>query len=208
MLAEIRIVYVDDQSDEILSKYVSQVYCSRQYAPTFGDPVVNKKYEEIKFDGSKGYESLIQDARICSANVVLIDNHLFEERNATMGRFSGKQFKVILRKLLPFVEVIIITQDESLVGENVIRKFSDRHGKDSNVYYDEELSPLLDTAIQEVLDFEELADDLTQSSDVEKLLIDKIVNSVKGGNSYDSLTKSDIDSLIASFKELKDGCGD
>lgn len=204
-MAEIRIVYVDDQNDEILSKYVSQVYCSQQYIPHPGDPAVNKIYNEIKFDGAKGYEDLIQDIRIRSANVVLIDNHLFEERTAT-GKFSGKQFKIILRKLFPFIEVIIITQDATLVGENVIRKFSDRHGNNPDVYYDTELAPLLDAAIMEVLDFEVLADDLVQSTDVEKMLIDKIVNSLKGDNSYDSLTKSDIDNLIASFKELKDGC--
>lgn len=206
-MSEIRIVYVDDQGDEILSRYVSQIYCSQQYTPNSGGSIVNKKYSEIRFDGTKSYENLIQDARIRSANVVLVDNHLFEERTTTTGRFSGKQFKVILRKLLPFVEVIIITQDTSLVGENVIHKFSDRRGKDPDAYYTENLAPLLDTAIQEVLDFEALADDLTQSSDVEKMLIDKIINSLKGDSSYDSLTKSDIDSLIASFKELKDGCG-
>lgn len=207
-MAEIRIVYVDDQSDEILSRYVSQIYCSQQYTSSSGSQVVNKKYEEIKFNGTKGYEHLIQDPRICSANVVLIDNHLFEERTATMGKFSGKQFKVILRKLLPFVEVIIITQDESLAGENVIRKFSDRTGKDPDAYYAAKLSPLLDAAIQEVLDFEALANDLAQSSDVEKMLIDRIINSLNGDSSYDNLTKSDIDKLIAAFKELKDGCDD
>lgn len=205
-MAEIRIVYVDDQNDEILSRYVSQVYCSHEYNPRPGDQAVHKIYNEIKFDGTKGYEYLIQDTRIRSANVVLIDNHLFEERTAATGKFSGKQFKVILRKLFPFIEVIIITQDATLVGENVIRKFSDRHGSNPDVYYNTELAPLLDAAIMEVLDFEALADDLVQSADVEKMLIDKIVNSLKGDNSYDSLTKSDIDSLIASFKELKDGC--
>ncbi len=205
-MTEIRIVYVDDHSDEILSRYISQIYCSKPYVPHPGSQVVNKEYEEIKFDGTQGYENLIHDGRIRSANVVLIDNHLFEESSATMGRFSGKQFKVILRKILPFVEVIIITQDEVLAGENVIHKFSDRQGKDPNDYYNERLAPLLNTAIKEVLDFEALADDLILSCDVEKVQIDKILSSLKGDCSYDSLTKSDIDSLIESFKELKDGC--
>lgn len=205
-MAEIRIVYVDDKIDEIISKFVSQIYCSQQHTMFRSSQVVNKKYTEIQFDATKGYEHLIQDTRIRSANVVLIDNRLFEERAATVGRFSGKQFKVILRKLLPFVEVIIITQDESLIGENVIRKFSNRHGESPDEYYMENLAPPLDTAIREVLDFKALADDLAQSSDVEKMLIDKILFSLKGDTSYDSLTKSDIDSLIASFKELKNVC--
>ena len=43
----------------------------------------------------------------------------------------------------------------------------------------------------EVLDFEELASDLKQSSDVEKLLVDKILNSLQGDDSYDVSVKLD-----------------
>ena len=66
------------------------------------------------------------------------------------------------------------------------------------------LSSCLDRAIKEVLDFEDLADDLIQSKDVEKLLIDKVLNSLQGDDSYDALSKSDIDNLICSFREIKD----
>ena len=114
---------------------------------------------------------------------------------------------IILRKILPYVEVIIITQDETLAGENVIRKFSGRHGEDATQYYQENLAPCLDRAIKEVLDFEDLADDLIQSKDVEKLLIDKVLNSLQGDDSYDALSKSDIDNLICSFREIKDAYG-
>ena len=69
------------------------------------------------------------------------------------------------------------------------------------------LAPCLDRAIKEVLDFEDLADDLIQSKDVEKLLIDKVLNSLQGDDSYDALSKSDIDNLICSFREIKDAYG-
>lgn len=64
----------------------------------------------------------------------------------------------------------------------------------------------MDQAIKSVLEFEALADDLKQSIDVEKILVEKIIHSLQGDSSYDSLTKADIDNLIACFKELKDGC--
>ncbi len=80
--------------------------------------------------------------------------------------------------------------------------------EDANQYYQENLAPLLDNAINEVLDFQKLANDLKQSSDVGKLLIDKVLNSLQGDDSYDPLTKSDIDNLISSFKELKNAFGD
>ena len=203
---KINIVYIDDNSDEILSQYMTKEYC----ATPFQQPditQIEKVYKEVRFCGDEGYEALLQNVTVKAANVILIDNHLFEERTIGTGRFSGKQFKIILRKILPYVEVIIITQDETLAGENVIRKFSGRHGEDATQYYQKNLAPCLDRAIKEVLDFEDLADDLIQSKDVEKLLIDKVLNSIQGDDSYDALSKSDIDNLICSFREIKDAYG-
>lgn len=205
-MTEINIVYIDDINDEILSSYMGKVYCQCPFNLAATGGSINKRYKEILFRGKDGYEDLLQKADVRAANVILIDNHLFEERTVGVGRFSGKQFKVILRKLLPYVEVLIITQDETLVGENIVHKFSGRHGEDANKYYQEHLAPILDHAIEEVLEFESLADDLKQSTDVEKALVDKILSSLQGNDSYDALTKADIDSLISSFKELKDAC--
>lgn len=207
-MSEIRIVYVDDQIDEILSCYISRNYCANDYIDQSSNQSVRKKYDEVKFEGEEGYESLLNDERIRSANVILIDNHLFEEHLAGSGKFSGKQFKVILRKLLPFVEVLIITQDGQLNGDNIIHKFSSRHDDNHDSYYKDHLDNLLDEAINRVLEFEFLAADLNQSSDVKRSLIDKIMQSLQGDDSYDALTKADIDRLINSFQELRDGCGD
>ena len=44
-------------------------------------------------------------------------------------------------------------------------------------------------------------------TDVEKILIDKVLNSLQGDDSYDALSKSDIDELICSFREIKDAYG-
>lgn len=203
---KINIVYIDDNSDEILSQYMNKNYCATPFQRSDITPI-EKDYEEVRFCGDEGYEALLQDPIVKAANVILIDNHLFEERTIGTGRFSGKQFKIIFRKILPYVEVIIITQDETLAGENVICKFSGRHGEDATQYYQQNLAPCLDRAIKEVLDFEDLACDLAQSKDVEKFLVDKILNSLQGDDSYDALSKSDIDKLICSFREIKDAYG-
>ena len=203
---KINIVYIDDINDEILSRYMTQSYCTTPFCRP-NSTQIGKNYKEVPFCGAESYESLLKNPIVKAANVILIDNHLFEERTVGTGRFSGKQFKIIFRKIFPYVEVIIITQDETLSGENVIRKFSDRHGEDGNQYYEKHLAPCLDRAIEEVLDFEDLADDLIQSTDVEKILIDKVLNSLQGDDSYDALSKSDIDELICSFREIKDAYG-
>ena len=203
---KINIVYIDDISDEILSRYMTKSYCTTPFCRSNATQI-KKNYEEVPFCGDKDYEVLLKNPIVKAANVILIDNHLFEERTVGAGRFSGKQFKIILRKIFPYVEVIIITQDATLSGENVIRKFSGRHGEDANQYYQENLAPCLDRAIEAVLDFEDLADDLKQSTDVKKILIDKVLNSLQGDDSYDALSKSDIDELICSFREIKDAYG-
>jgi len=204
-MVEIRIVYIDDQDDEILSKYINQKYCAKPFTLVHGQQIT-KVFEEVKFEGAQGYESLLNNTKVRAANVILVDNHLFQEHTANTGKFSGKQFKVILRKIFPFVEVLIITQDEKIVGNNIIHKFSGRSGGDSDLYYENHLDKILDIAIKEVLEFEALADDLKQSTDVEKLLVDKILQSLKGENSYDALSKKDVDNLISIFKELKNDC--
>ncbi len=198
----INIVYIDDINDEILSQYMNQEYCATPFKRS-ADIQIEKNYSEIRFQGVNGYEALFQDVVVKSANVILIDNHLFEEHTIGSGRFSGKQFKVILRKLLPYVEVIIVTQDETLPGENVVHKFSIRQESSPSRYYWKHLAPCLDSAIKEVLYFEDLAEDLTQSQDVEKCLIDEVLNSLQGDNSYDALSKEDIDTLIRAFKEIQ-----
>lgn len=205
-MSDIRIVYIDDQIDEILSRYIEEVYCQNESGKNEMGQRVRKIFEEVNFEGENGYENLLQDTRIRSANVILIDNHLFEERSAESGKFSGKQFKIILRKLLPFIEVLIITQDESLVGDNIIHKFSGRHGENTDNYYNVHLTSILDTAIKKILEFETLADDLKKSTDVKKILVDKILHSLQGDDSYDALTKEDINYLVSSFKELKKSC--
>lgn len=203
---KINIVYIDDINDEILSRYMTKCYCTTPFY-RLDKTKIEKNYKEVPFCGDEGYEALLKDPIVKAANVILIDNHLFEERTVGTGRFSGKQFKIIFRKIFPYVGVIIITQDETLSGENIIRKFSGRNGENSNQYYEEYLAPCLDRAIEEVLDFEDLADDLIQSTDVEKILIDRVLNSLQGDDSYDALSKSDIDELICSFREIKDAYG-
>lgn len=200
--SEINLVYIDDFRDTRLSRFMVTKYCSVPYKKS-ETIEIKKIYDELNFNERDGYESLIQNPLVKKANIILIDNHLFQESNTCNGRFSGKQFKIILRKIMPYIEVLIITQDKSLIGDKIIRKYSDQV-PDCMLYYQNTLAPCLDQAIKEVLEFEELAEDLKSSSDVDKALIDNIMNLIDGNNSYADLKKEDIDKLIKSFKELKD----
>jgi len=201
-MSEIKIVYIDDNIDDVVSKYLKTVYCTENYLENSNEYV--KKYVEVIFDENLNYESLLNDTRIRSANVLLIDNKLYESRSAGSGRLTGRQFKILLRRFFPFIETLIITQDETLIGENIVHKFSGTNISKSDAYYTENLGKKIDISIKEVLEYEKLSKELDNNTDVDTLLIEKVRLSLRGDDSYNELSKADVDNLIESFKELKD----
>lgn len=198
-MKKINVVYVDDRIDKIISKHM--VAWSEKSFKYNGNEII-KDYHEVRFDEEKGYEDLIKNEVVTSANIILIDNHLFEEWSAS-SRFSGQQFKVLFKKLLPYIEVIIISQDNRLRTENTVVKFSGTGESDAESYYTENLDPCLDEAIKEVLALEEIALTMQSSSVIDKFLQDSILYSMKGDVAYEGLKKTDIDKLILAFRELK-----
>ncbi|MCD1655522.1 hypothetical protein K7J14_12550 [Treponema zuelzerae] len=204
MNTEIKIVYIDDISDEQISQYLDEIY-SKEPLIFQENQNVNIIKHTLEVPFTHNYKETLNDVRVKSANVILVDNHLFEEQASDGGKFSGKQFKIILRKILPFVEVLIITQDTSLKGENIIYKYPGGNIPETYTdYYNRNLAPALDKAIQENCYYQELAEELQQNTEIERFLIEKVLQSVHGDDSYDDLSKQDIDVLIQNFNELKE----
>lgn len=195
MMEEISLVYIDDDPERALEKYLDNEYVNTK---------CNIKYKEIIFNPSDGYESLIQDVRVQEANIIIIDSRLFENRTATMGKFSGEEFKIVLKKLFPFIEVIVITQNGEDSAVKTISKYDINCRKNANKYYDEVLSPYLDEAIDLILVYRRLAERLQLNDSWEKTLKEKILNALHGIGIYDELTKTDIDQLIIAFKEMQE----
>ena len=68
---KINIVYIDDNSDEILSQYMTKEYC----ATPFQQPditQIEKVYKEVRFCGDEGYEALLQNVTV-KALLALVD---------------------------------------------------------------------------------------------------------------------------------------
>lgn len=196
-MKEINILYIDDMIDERISKYIAEIYINEPQ-----DDII-KKYHEFTFNYSDGYESLLGNTAIKQANIILIDNRLFEQDQASSGKFTGKQFKVLLRKLYPFIEVLVISQFNHDDGYKMIPKFNSSAGS-AEEHYASYLRPELDKSINQVIAFEKLSDELKMSEDVKTELIERVMLSIKGDESYSTLDKSDIDQLITTFKELKE----
>lgn len=139
----LKIVYIDDWPDISLSKYLDNYKSSK----------CKIEYLDIEFKPNDGYESLICNPDVKSANIIFIDSKLFENRNATKGRFTGEEFKIVLKKYFPFIEVIVVTQNDILPDYETIPKYNhDDVGKTSDEYYNEKLNGLLEQCIKNIFE--------------------------------------------------------
>lgn len=194
-MEKFNILYIDDAPESGLERYLDTEYTNSEY---------ETEYSEIIFNPDKGYESLIRNPRVQSANIIFIDSRLFENRTVVYGKFSGEEFKIILKKYYPFIEVIVITQNEAdpLVG--TISKYDPNCGKSASEYYSEHLPAYIEKAIENILVYRRLAEKLEVNNNWEATLKEKIINSLNGVGTYDELTKADIDKLISAFKDIKE----
>lgn len=189
----IKMIYIDDSPDISLSKYLDK----------FRSGLCQFDYSDIEFNSEEGYESLINNTEVRTANIIFIDSKLFENRN-TNGKFTGEEFKIILKKHLPFIEVIVITQNEVEEEYETIAKYDSRSDKTAQEYYDSILPELIDHAVKNIFEYRKISSRMKENTIWEDVMIEKIENSLEGKDVYDELTKTDIDHIIGIFQELQE----
>lgn len=194
-MEKFNILYIDDSPELGLGRYLDKEYSNSEY---------EIDYTEITFQPDDGYESLIRNTKVQVANIIFIDSRLFENRSVASGKFSGEEFKIILKKYYPFIEVIVITQNAADPRVGTISKYDPNCGKTSTEYYAEYLPGHINKAIENILVYRRLAEKLEINTSWESTLIEKIINSLNGVGTYDELTKSDIDKIIIAFKEIQE----
>ena len=191
---QINLVYVDDDPEEALSAYLEDGYSNDQ---------CDLKLSQVKFECEKGYESLLTLDEVTAANVILIDSRLFENDKVQYdGKFSGEEFRMILRKMFPFIEVLVISQNGEDRDYDIVPKHRSESSETAMNYYNRVLKSKIDESIRKVLIFRNISKKLGTNNGIEKLLVEKVVNSLNGINDYENLTKCDIDNLIAVFQEI------
>ncbi len=182
-MEQIKLVYIDDDPEEAISAYLEEGYRN--------DKCVIE-YQEIKFACEEGYESLLESQDVTSANIILIDSHLFENDNVKLkGKFSGEEFKVILRKVCPFIEVLVITQNEENDDYGIIPKYRNENTEEAEDYYKRILKTEIDEGIDRVITFRNITRKLQNNNGIEKVLLEKITQSLAGMSTYDTLNKVD-----------------
>ena len=185
---KINLVYIDDDRDEAISAYLEECYRNDMY---------DIKYTEIEFDGDNGYESLLDSPDVASANVILND------RIKSKGKFSGEEFRMILRKVFPFIEVLVISQNGENKEFDIIPKYRSGSSETSKQYYERVLKGKIDDSIKKIITFRNISKKLENNKGIEKFLVEKTVDSLNGINDYEDLSKEDIDKLITAFQSIE-----
>ena len=188
----IKLLYIDDNIDFKLEEYLDT-----RLQDSLGNGI-SLQFSKLVF---KDYESAIRSKEVAESNVILIDSRLFEDATAQNGKFTGEQFKLILKKFHPFIEVIVITSKDN-IGDLTVKKYSGNGI--AFEYYDQNLKPVIEKAINNIIEFKKIAITLNNSNELDKYLLDKIYNSLNGEDIYDELKKEDIDEAIAVFKQIQE----
>jgi hypothetical protein len=141
---------------------------------------------------------------VASANVILIDSRLFENDSIKCkGKFSGEELRMILRKVFPFIEVLVISQNGENSDFEIIPKYRSGSSETSKEYYERVLQKKIDESIKRVLTFRNISRKLENNNGIEKFLVEKAVDSLNGISNYEDLSKEDIDKLISAFQNIE-----
>lgn len=188
-----KIIYIDDKIDLNVSEYLYN----------YSRDDLDIEYTEIKFEQTDGYERLLADDRVREANLIFIDSQLFQNNNATEGKYTGEQFKLILRKIFPYIEVVVITQNETPPEYTTISKYDPRSKQEPQEYYSSCMPGIINNAVKNVCEYRKIVEEIGKNDEC-KYLIEKITNSLKGNDAYDELRKTDIDNLVVAFTKIQE----
>ena len=202
MNRKIRLLYIDDEIDNLLSEYLEPNFTDTQVAE--GSPW-RYEYDELEFQPDFQYKNFLNNEKLRRANILIIDSRLFKNNNSQY-HYKGEEIELLIRKVFPFIEVIIVTQNEMDEEYDVVKKFGSNSESDRSVaskYYDKELLPIIRTKAKTIISRQTSVEVFKKNAIWEELVKEKVINSLNSMLVYDELTKNDIDQLIKSFQQLE-----
>ncbi|CDD77252.1 putative type II DNA methylase protein [Cryptobacterium sp. CAG:338] len=207
----ISIIYIDDKMDLFLSQYLSEEFENKAIPYPYtcsnfeGELHIRTKYNEHIYNPEDSYSVLFSNQEIKSADVILADHRLYTDNHNNSHKFSGSQFYVMSKLLLPQTEVLVITQETSRDGELIIRKYEARNAsiEQAKKYYNEELHPKLLSAIYKVIENRVIGSEINNNNEVEEVFNQRIQQMLSGDTTYSELSASDVNSLVQTFQDIK-----
>lgn len=183
-----KIIYVDDCLELDLSKYLYKKF--------------SNDYEEIEFQNMT-YDDLYTKLKTKIPYILIIDSQLFINRSV-LKKFSGEEFKVILKKLSPYSETIVLTQNDNYNEIGAVRKYRVEDGDAAN-YYESALFGKIVEAQENINIYQKIIDKMSiEDGTFDTYLLEQIKNSISGIDEYDLLKIADVDRLVEAFKALKE----
>lgn len=187
-------LYVDDKIDLYVSKYLN----------SYSNDKAEYKYSELKFENKYSYEDLLENDEIQKADILFLDSMLFENGNVQDNKISGEELGLIIKKIFPFKEIIVITQYQDKMEYSTLKKYnSNTYLCDVDSFFQDNWNKEIVNATQNIILNRNILKNISLKNYVEKLLFEKMENSINGVSNYDNLTKMDIDNLIKAFEEMR-----
>jgi len=230
-MKNINICYIDDRLDREIERYLDQlcIFLNKQNqlqettenefydVDTVKNEItrfINKrdiykeyefKYESYKFKPGDDYKKLLDNEVVSKANIIVIDSRLFENENSLLSKFTGEQFKIILRQVFPFIKTIVISQNGGNDDSLTVEKW--KGFIQSKDHYHQHLLPILIRNILSTIEEHRILSQLTLENEVDPVLIGTIHNTISGMVDTALFEKQDLDELINLFKEVKNNYG-
>lgn len=196
----LRLLYVDDEIDILLSNYLDETYNGEKNKIQ----KIEFDYSDLEFTPDMSYLDLLNNESIRMANIIIIDSRLFSNDNSS-HKYKGEEIELLLRKIYPFIEVVVITQND-IAGRNIVQKYpssSENDKKNAYEHYQEKLKPIIDEKCKSIASRRLVVNEFRDNNTWDTLMKEKLLNSFLAMPLYEELTKNDIDQLVDSFKQIE-----
>lgn len=192
---KVELLYIDDYLETQLSEYLELIKNDLEITI----------YKQKEFKPVMTYEDLLNDNFVKDANIILIDSKLFQDRQVESMKFTGEEFEIILKKVYPYTEIILISQNTMDSPFKCVPKFNPGRSRESfKDHYDKHLKERIKNAISNIRKYRLIVHKLNSNKSVSKILTDKIIRLLDGDTSYSELDKQGIESLIDLLCEVKE----
>ena len=190
----ITMLYVDDKIDLFVSRFLNG----------YSNDKARYEYLELKFESKYSYEDLLNSEEIKKSDILFLDSMLFENSTVLDNKISGEELGLIIKKIFPFKEIIVITQYQEKMEYSTLKKYnSSTYHCDPNLFFHENWDRVIEKATENIILNRNILKNISSKKYVEKFLFEKMENSINGVLDYDNLTKVDIDNLINAFEEMR-----
>lgn len=183
-----KILYIDDNPQNFLVDYL--------------DNLEAYDYDSIVFRDMT-YEELLNDDRVAESNIFIIDSKLYENASTSKaGKLTGEEFMIMLKKVFPFKESIIISQVTSTPEIEVVAKFNGDYS-DYESYYNKKLLPKIIETEKIIKKYNIISNIIIGNEEIDATFKEKILNSIEGVKMFQEFNTNDIDELVLAIKNLE-----